>query len=323
MRTALRWLVGLAAFAALAVVMVGVGALIATMQQGDAQPTPAGVAARRTPTPSPVDVAALPTPEEVDYVIITPAPSAGSVVGPTIRPGIPSAMPITGDCLACHETPQGGVGTKEIPAMAHPLKGWTSCTSCHDSSRLVKTAPGHSGIHADGCTLCHTRETVAPPMRPHTLDLTQGCLTCHGKDEPLPHSMADRSATNCWLCHQSSPDQAPTTPHHVDTTLQCRSCHEPERLGALPRSHQGWADRTCITCHKQSKQVVPVAPHELSERVGLCSFCHQGASFAPTSEGPEDAEPNEGPTDVDPPFASRAPGDAPADQDDDDGQPST
>jgi len=310
----MRWLGGLLGLAVLAIVMVGVGAWVATMQQGDPGTAPNMGRAPRSPGASPIAVAALPSPTELDYPIATATP--GTVVGPTIRPGIPSSMPITGDCLACHETPNGGVGTKEIPALAHPLKGWSQCTSCHDSSRLVKTAPGHRGIHADGCTLCHTRQSIAPPMRPHTLDLTAGCLTCHGKDESLPHSMADRSVTNCWLCHQSSPDQAPTTPHHVDTTLQCRSCHGPQRLGALPRTHLDWADRTCITCHKQSKRTVPVAPHELSERVGLCSFCHEGASFAPDSQGPGDAEPDEGPGDVDGPLPS-------AGLDDDDGQPAT
>jgi hypothetical protein len=87
----------------------------------------------------------------------------------------------------------------------------------------------------------------------------------------------------------------------VDTTLQCRSCHEPARLGALPRTHQGWADRTCITCHKQSTKSVPVAPHELSERVGLCSFCHEGSSFKPDAGGAIDGEsgPEEGNGDTD------------------------
>ncbi len=110
MRTALRWLGGLVGLAAVAALMLGVGVWLGSQ---NAEPQTAGGGA--TPSASPLTVAALPSPAEVDYLIATPEPS-GIVVGPTIRPGIPSAMPITGDCLACHETPQGGVGARRIAA---------------------------------------------------------------------------------------------------------------------------------------------------------------------------------------------------------------
>ena len=61
----------------------------------------------------------------------------------------------------------GGVGTKAIPALAHPLQGWTDCTGCHAPDKLVQTAPGHTGIHKAQCTVCHTKFSAPAPDRPH------------------------------------------------------------------------------------------------------------------------------------------------------------
>jgi hypothetical protein len=131
----------------------------------------------------------------------SPAPSSGMGDSPV---GI--QIPSDANCTACHITTSGGVGVKDIPLLAHPLKGFADCTACHNPAGLVKTAPGHSSIHANQCLICHHENPnlasmSAPPMRPEHMG-GQACTTCHGVDKhaPLPSDMAGRG-DNCWICH--------------------------------------------------------------------------------------------------------------------------
>lgn len=105
------------------------------------------------------------------------------------------------DCSACHKNLNGDMRTPVIPVMAHPLAGWNDCTACHANDRLVKTAPGHSGLHKSDCLVCHKAPSAegTPPPRPHHVITGEPCLTCHGKTAPLPTDMAGRQ--NCWICH--------------------------------------------------------------------------------------------------------------------------
>jgi hypothetical protein len=126
----------------------------------------------------------------------TPAPTSPMAGAP-----IGISMPPEANCSACHLDAGGVVGTRPIPALAHPLEGWTDCTACHAENRLVETAPGHSSLHKDDCLTCHSvpsAEAPAPP-RPHHLVSGQACVSCHGSEAPLPTDMAGRN--NCWLCH--------------------------------------------------------------------------------------------------------------------------
>jgi hypothetical protein len=105
------------------------------------------------------------------------------------------------DCGACHLDTGGGITTRPIPTLAHPLEGWKDCTACHANDRLVETAPGHSGIHKSDCLACHkvpSAEGSAPP-RPHHVPTGATCVSCHGSKAPLPTDMTGR--TNCWVCH--------------------------------------------------------------------------------------------------------------------------
>jgi len=115
-----------------------------------------------------------------------PAPSA--TPAPTTAPALALQMPVGDDCIACHPTTEGGVGTVPVPPIGHPLQGWTACTSCHSNDRLVSTAPGHTGIHADQCLLCHQATTPAAEARPHSTHRDVPCLSCHGTKAPLPES---------------------------------------------------------------------------------------------------------------------------------------
>ncbi len=115
-------------------------------------------------------------------------------------------IPPDANCTACHITTNGAVGVKDIPLLAHPLKGFADCTACHNPAGLVKTAPGHTGLHANQCLICHHENPnlasmSAPPLRPEHMG-GQACTTCHGVDKhaPLPSDMAGRG-DNCWICH--------------------------------------------------------------------------------------------------------------------------
>lgn len=125
------------------------------------------------------------------------SPSFGLI---SMAPGA-IVMPENADCAACHVVDGGVVGVRAIPALAHPVHGWTACTSCHDNARLVSTAPGHSGIHADQCLVCHQRSSAPAPTPRHPSLPDSDCLACHGSIAPLPSSMADMPRTLCWLCH--------------------------------------------------------------------------------------------------------------------------
>ena len=130
----------------------------------------------------------------------TPKPTSAMGLSP-----IGIAMPSDADCGACH-TNNGNVGVKSIPKLGHPLKGFANCTACHNPQGLVKTAPGHSSLHANECLVCHQENPnlatmSGAPMRPEHMS-GQACTNCHGVDKhaPLPSDMAGRG-DNCWICH--------------------------------------------------------------------------------------------------------------------------
>ena len=135
-------------------------------------------------------------------------------VAPTATPGVVSmapggvVMPVGADCKACHETSNGVIGVKDIPVIPHPVAQWSLCTACHDNSRLVQTAPGHSGIHAEQCTVCHTESKGPAPAPAHIAAPNARCLECHGVSAPLPADMTHKPGNLCWLCHLS-PSPAP------------------------------------------------------------------------------------------------------------------
>jgi hypothetical protein len=201
-------------------------------------------------------------------------PSATASTAPTSPPALALQMPVGDNCIACHTTPTGGVGNVPVPPIGHPLEGWTSCTSCHSSDRLVATAPGHTGIHADQCLICHKATTPAAEARPHSTHRDVPCLSCHGTKAPLPASMRDRSAATCWLCHQGTSAEAPLYLHPTPADGTCLTCHVAGKVGALPADHLGRTNDQCSACHGPAASPAPVAPHDLTSRAGMCSFCH-------------------------------------------------
>ena len=107
------------------------------------------------------------------------------------------------------KTTYGVIGIKDVPPIPHPIQRWDSCTECHDNARLVQTAPGHSGIHANQCQICHTVSLGPAPAPAHAVLPNADCLSCHGVTAPLPADMAHRPRQYCWLCHLA-PSPAPS-----------------------------------------------------------------------------------------------------------------
>lgn len=142
-------------------------------------------------------------------------PSATATATPTETPtavGIVSMMrvevPADSSCQDCHKA--GAIDIPNVPALGHPLEGWSNCASCHGEKKLVTTAPGHRGIHRDSCLLCHQQRSPSAPAalpRPHHTYPGKSCTDCHkpGGSGPLPQSMANRK--NCWVCHTSAKNQ--------------------------------------------------------------------------------------------------------------------
>jgi hypothetical protein len=152
-------------------------------------------------------VAATFVPEGEQAAIATPSPVP--TPSPTTVAPMRVPIPASAQCSACHGTGDP-VAVLDIPVMAHPVEGWQDCTACHADDRLVKTAPGHSGIHKDLCLACHKEpspDATSALPRPHHIVAGTACITCHGAESkaPLPTDMAGR--TNCWICH---PDQETT-----------------------------------------------------------------------------------------------------------------
>jgi len=160
-------------------------------------------------------------------------------------------MSADSDCAGCHVTDGGTVGLRQVPAIAHPLKGWTDCTSCHASDRLVDSAPGHTGIHAEDCLTCHQPgDLPAPLSRPHRELQNDACLDCHGSTAPLPTDMTHREESVCWLCHRLPEEQPPKPGHQVlSEQTDCLSCHVAGKVGALPGDHVDRAPTECLLCH--------------------------------------------------------------------------
>lgn len=192
------------------------------------------------------------------------SPSPSAAPSPSLRAMGVSALvfvPSSADCLACHLTTTGIVGTRPIPTVGHPLEGWTQCTACHSTETLVKTAPGHTGLTADECLSCHTKFSESAPSRPHAITQNTTCLECHGTVAPLPAAMATRSVTTCWLCHRASPEGAPAVTHPLAKDAGCLSCHTSgTEAGPLPADHHGRPDSECLLCHRSDTASASSAP---------------------------------------------------------------
>jgi len=150
--------------------------------------------------------------------------------------------------VLCHEA-GGSAAVKVIPAMGHPLAGWTSCLTCHTNEKLGRTAPGHDGIPESECTNCHKEPTQGPPITQAHANLNRPCLDCHGSVAHLPTSMVGRDQKDCVLCHKPNPSPPPIKPHPDPQDLKCRDCHQSSSVGALPIDHALRGDDTCVLCH--------------------------------------------------------------------------
>lgn len=201
-----------------------------------------------------VALTVLPEVQRGGYQPATASPTAAASPASTATPDLlmgGAEIPAGAACAGCHLTDRGVIGLRTIPAMAHPLDGWRQCTGCHATNSLVKTAPGHSGIHATQCLTCHTPASLPAPLsRPHRDLQNTACLSCHGSTAPLPADMAHRSESVCWLCHRL-PDVPPPIPAHQTARgeTDCLTCHVGGKVGALPSDHTARTTAECLLCH--------------------------------------------------------------------------
>ncbi|OGO55976.1 MAG: hypothetical protein A2V85_04130 [Chloroflexi bacterium RBG_16_72_14] len=176
----------------------------------------------------------------------TPSP-ATSPTAPTMEMGL-AHIPTSAECVLCHES-GGSTGVKVVPALGHPLAGWTACLVCHTDEKLGRSAPGHEGIAESECLNCHKEAREGPPITQAHADLHEACLDCHGDFAHLPTSMVGRNQDECWLCHKPNPEPPPQKPHPDRPDLTCRTCHQAADVGALPIDHALRADDSCVLCH--------------------------------------------------------------------------
>ena len=157
-------------------------------------------------------------------------------------------IPTSNSCLLCH-TEGGEAGLKPVPALGHPVEGWTACLTCHTNEKLGRTAPGHNGIAETECLNCHKEAKDGPAITQAHAELNEPCLDCHGTVAHLPASMVGRNQDECWLCHKPNPSPPPIKPHPDPKDLTCRECHQSADVGGLPIDHALRQDSTCILCH--------------------------------------------------------------------------
>jgi hypothetical protein len=157
-------------------------------------------------------------------------------------------IPTSAQCVLCHES-GGSEAVKTIPAMGHPLAGFTACLTCHTNDKLGRAAPGHDGIPETECTNCHKEPTQGPSITQAHAALNTPCLDCHGSVAHLPTSMVGRNEKDCELCHKPNPSPPPIKPHPDPQNLKCRDCHQASNVGALPIDHALRGDETCVLCH--------------------------------------------------------------------------
>ena len=157
-------------------------------------------------------------------------------------------IPTSEDCLLCHD--EGGRGgVKPIPALGHPLAGWSACVTCHTNPELGRKAPGHDGIAETECLNCHKVAQPGPAITQAHAQLDKPCLDCHGSLAHLPTSMVGRNQKDCSLCHSPQASRPPQKPHPTNPNLSCRACHQAANVGALPITHALYGDSTCVLCH--------------------------------------------------------------------------
>ena len=242
-----------------------------------------------------VTVAMLASLMVANWLQIIPTRSSDAASGvPAAAGASPSAglfqmgmahIPTSAQCVLCHEG-GGSSAVKTIPAMGHPLAGFTACLTCHTNDKLGRAAPGHAGIPESECTNCHKEPTQGPKITQAHAALNKPCLDCHGSVAHLPTSMVGRNQTDCELCHKPNPSPPPIKPHPDPQGLKCRDCHQSSSVGALPISHALYGDDTCVLCHDiGGASKVPSAASPTPATTAPPSALPTPATTAPTPSG--------------------------------------
>ena len=230
--------------------------------------------------------------------------NCASCHGHTASGKSPNHMPTTEDCSVCHTT-----GTFTTGTFGHTGPSFAgSCNSCHDNTISVGKLPNHIPTSPDNqdCAVCHNTTTFTGVIFDHTSTDTSNCLACHDGNistgKSLGHVTTNLNCSSCHTINNGFSTFAGTFVH--DTNIvggDCASCHNtgiapPKKVNHIP------AQAECSACHSDMNTggfalttfLQPNGEHQKFNNG--CEGCHISRFIAN-------------------PFALKAPGHLPTEQD--------
>jgi predicted thioesterase len=166
----------------------------------------------------------------------------------------------SGDCLACHDKPQGGV-----PAVVFTNDLGCSDVRCH--AKIVN----HSGtpIRAAACTSCHAAH----------YESLGACTTCHADPKTFHHGTAKATPlAECATCH----DGKIATAKQAHAGMSCASCHTGMAKPPVPvtcqKCHEAatFGETTCTACHSATGMIGKETVHATDPAATVaCTTCHE------------------------------------------------
>ena len=256
---------GVAALAALAVVVVGVAAAVLIRGSGGLpSDEPPGPVVREAVAPP------QPAPRPTEVIGFADGCMTADCHGPmAVRAHVHQTFADEA-CDLCHAPDTGG----HVYPQLSSTEG--TCTSCHDTGADHRFQ--HKAMSEEACLACHDPHASDSPslLVEATVDAT--CVRCHPRDRGA-FAHEPYVTDHCGECHD---------PHGADNPMlvlggegedNCRLCHAPTvvamELGS--RTHLGVEGR-CLACHSahmsRYKGLLAARPRD------LCVTCHEDVGLA-------------------------------------------
>ena len=216
-----------------------------------------------------------------------------------------------GNCAACH----GEYFDSHVNANHTVLvdEAATGCDSCHDATAGAATGvpTGADAKVHDNCTTCHESTGVLKAAYGYASSMPDGgagsnngggdCAACHGAyfDSHTHHSVANdvtynvvtdtsqSTVTGCAVCHDdNSGALASWSDIYVEHQSDCANCHSYDGSATAPLADvqtaiSSGSAATCATCHTDKIPDVDHGnPHPANDFSwdGNCATCHTGAN---------------------------------------------
>ena len=219
-----------------------------------------------------------------------------------------------GDCSACHGEYFDSHANMDHSALVSV--GATGCDSCHDATAggaagVMPTDDADAKVH-DFCSTCHESTGVLKAAYGYASSMPDGgagsnngggdCSACHGVyfDSHTHHGTASNdvsynvatdtsqsTATGCAVCHDdNSGALASWADIYVEHLSSCANCHSYDGTSTAPLADvqtaiSSGSAATCATCHTDKVPNVEHGnPHPANDFAwdGNCSSCHTGAN---------------------------------------------